>query len=530
MIPGKPFWMWLLLPAAFAAALGNAADPKNQAAANQPTLVVFDFESPFDNGKLGRKVTEMFRGHAFKRGEFVMLDRISREQVMEAASNPRFNSESAPREVAKRATEFFDAQIAIYGRVERIHADEYVTHVRILDLRRNRNIPVLQDSYTTAFHALQVAVDKSLDEFLRATRDEKPDPLADDSWQERKNLCRNGGFELGDGDPENWERVDGLCTFWIDDPFGDSKVITIDTDVNLDQYEAWLKRFQNGAPASAAPKKTPTRPPKYDTVGGITGAHLYSDPIPIRQGIAYRCDLLLRGPGGNTKCFVKGYAPFVDQRTGEIDHREVYRAQMNISCKTNGDEWEHFAMVFHPSQPFLLLTIRSEFDGGKLGDKLRRLVAQELKAQQIMPMIDSDEAVKRIKHKQVGHLIKYDESKYRIAKVVYNLFKRATVVWGDIVKDGAAYKVRYRLLDVRHQTATTKDIWRTAKTSPDTLEKTSKEIVKGIIGNCRLVAFLRVKLDAYWPPGVYYFDNVWITEEPPGTKTEGETGREAIAE
>ena len=557
------FWIaWLLIVALFGAGASAAKQNENvpqpagqgdgSAGEALPLLVVFDFESTFDNDKLGRKAAEMFRGHAFRSGEFTMLDPVTREEVAAAVAAPPFNLQTSPVEAAEIAAKFLDAQIAIWGRVERLRPDEYLLHVRILDRRDDPAALALQKSYTSTYHGIQVSVDKVLDEFLGTRRQVKKEPLDDDSWLERRNLCANGGFEVGDLSPARWERVDGLCTFWVDSPDGDGKCIMIDTDVNLDQYERWLRRFKKGAPASKAPTKTPTVPPKYDTVGGITGAHLYSDPIPIRQGVAYRADLFLRGPNGNAKCFVKGYSPFYPRNAksakegagpaaegvpnagnpstrpagkpstrpaGKPEYREVYRAQINLKCETDGAEWEHFAMIFHPSQPFLMLTIRSDFDGGRSGEKLRKLLDRGLRAQGIVPMIDSDEAVKRIRQKNVAHLITYDASKYQVAKVVHNLFGRAAVVWGNIVKKGAGYETRIRMLDVRHATATTKDLWAPPlKTSLDGLETTSSEILKTILRNARLVAYLRVKLDAYWPPGTYYFDNVWITEEPAGKK------------
>src|SRR5262245_66557483 len=86
----------------------------------------------------------------------------------------------------------------------------------------------------------------------------------------RKNLVPNGDFEKGKDSPEGWQQVDGLTTFWVDDPGKKrGKVIKFDTDVLQSQgYEWWLK-IAKGARAKDAPKKKPTTPPKYDTLAGL---------------------------------------------------------------------------------------------------------------------------------------------------------------------------------------------------------------------------------------------------------------------
>ena len=106
--------------------------------------------------------------------------------------------------------------------------------------------------------------------------------------KEAKNLCPNGDFEKGKDSPEGWQQVDGLTTFWVDDPGKKrGKVIKFDTDVLQSQgYEWWLK-IAKGGKAKDAPKKKPTTPPKYDTLAGLDGVWYWSDFIEIKKGQQY---------------------------------------------------------------------------------------------------------------------------------------------------------------------------------------------------------------------------------------------------
>ena len=128
---------------------------------------------------------------------------------------------------------------------------------------------------------------------------------------ETENLIRNGDFsepnEKGDG-PKYWQRPDGLVMTWMACPEDEDrgKVIRLDTDVNQSQaYRWWVKRYIEGAELDEAPEKEPTRPPKYNTIGGLDGAFYWSDYIPVEKGGAYRVYVDARG--GKAKVFIRGY-------------------------------------------------------------------------------------------------------------------------------------------------------------------------------------------------------------------------------
>jgi hypothetical protein len=119
----------------------------------------------------------------------------------------------------------------------------------------------------------------------------KPSPIAS-----LGNLVPNGDFEKGTDTPESWQRVDGLTTFWINDPDGKrGKIIKVDTDVLQSQAYDWWVKIAKGAKAKDAPKKKPTVEPKYDTLAGLDGVWFWSDFIPIKKGQAYWLTIDVKG-------------------------------------------------------------------------------------------------------------------------------------------------------------------------------------------------------------------------------------------
>lgn len=514
---GRRLAMQVAAPLMFLLAMTAGAQ---HAALQRPVLAVFDFESDWDEGARGRQVAEMFRGDARRSDEFVQYDLPSFRELL-AGTDP-VTLDTPPGEVATIARERIEADVAIWGRVERLAKDSYRLRVKILDLRENAETPALDRTYDSTLHGLSVSVDRALAAFLKKEPQPERDLAAETAWRDRKNLVKNGGFELGDSFPDGWERVDGLATFWVDDGSGQGKCAMMDTMVLKEQYEAWRKAFEAGAAADEAPEKVPPKPPYYDTIGGTIGAHLYSDPIPVTQGQAYRVDLEYRGKPGETKVFVKGYAPFYGA-DGSVAHRETYRSQINLYPETDGEEWEHAARIIHPTQPFHLLIIRSEFDKNDTGRTLRGLLAEEIALQGIHPISRISE-VDHALGEDAGALT-FEASKYPVAQLVQNRLGRGVIVWGDVQQNDQGLEVRLRSLDVRED-AVTKDWWTKKTVKADELEEAAKALAREIVVNARPVVFLRVKLDAYWPAGRYFFDDVWITEEPssdPAAPTDGHT-------
>ena len=167
-------------------------------------------------------------------------------------------------------------------------------------------------------------------------------------------LVKNGGFEEGltnASSPIGWDRVDGLTSFWIVDPVdpkGHGHVLRMDTDV----YEREWKRRQDEMakdPASPPWPKTPVpERDQYATVGGNHGVSVYSDPMPVEPGRAYRLRLAFRTDleSAIAKVWVRGYGTLATSRGPEP--RRLYDALVTVRMGSPG--WKSHTMVFHPTK------------------------------------------------------------------------------------------------------------------------------------------------------------------------------------
>ena len=113
-----------------------------------------------------------------------------------------------------------------------------------------------------------------------------------------ENLLPNGDFNEGEITPHHWQTIDGLSTFWVDDPDPKrGKVLKFDTDVQQAQAYVWWKNISEGTSPLGAPKKLPTVEPKYDTLAGLDGVWFWSDAIPVEKGAEYWLTLDAKGAG-----------------------------------------------------------------------------------------------------------------------------------------------------------------------------------------------------------------------------------------
>ncbi|NQU10263.1 hypothetical protein HQ590_05710 [bacterium] len=111
------------------------------------------------------------------------------------------------------------------------------------------------------------------------------------------NLLTNSDFERGHGTPEGWQTIDGLTTFWVDDPDSQhGKVLKVDTDVDQTQAYQWWSKIRAGAAPQDAPVKTPNTGSKEGTLAGLDGVWFYSDPVPVEPGKAYWLTIDVKGP------------------------------------------------------------------------------------------------------------------------------------------------------------------------------------------------------------------------------------------
>ncbi len=159
-----------------------------------------------------------------------------------------------------------------------------------------------------------------------------------------RNLVGNGAFD--EGTPRatkipGWTEVDGLTTFFTTTP-SRGRVLKIDTDVLLEEANARWKEME--LPLEERPKasrKGPTQPPKYDTVGGTTGAKIYSDYIRVESNMRYRLKVDVKSDAPTVMIFIKGYAKF------QGGFRKYYQCYKNIVNPEPG--WHTYERTFNPT-------------------------------------------------------------------------------------------------------------------------------------------------------------------------------------
>jgi len=331
-------WAMFLLAASAMGAESQASAP-----ARERVLAVFDFATPKGQEDLGKKTAFQFTQKLKRTGRFTLVDSLSIEGIL------RQNKFDPYEATAEKAAEFIrekiSADLAVFGRAEQ-RGQAVSLKFRVLEITPagfevladvDRQLPHFRD--TTEF--IQVTV--------WALSGEEPPKKLVAAKELSGNLVANGDFEKAGpgGAPEGWGPIDNLTTFWVDGGGGHGKVLRVDTDVNLDQWQKWRAELAAGAKNSDAPGKTPTTPPKYDTVAGNNGMHFFGPMIAVKPGAAYQIDFDAKGiwaePIFFAKVFVKGYADVGGQ------DREVWNMFKALRFKTAGREWEHLSRTFHPS-------------------------------------------------------------------------------------------------------------------------------------------------------------------------------------
>jgi hypothetical protein len=161
---------------------------------------------------------------------------------------------------------------------------------------------------------------------------------------EERNLVGNGAFEEGAAGATKvpgWTEVDGLTTFFVSEP-GRGRVLLIDTDVNLSEAnERWKEMEKPAAERPPAKPKGETHEPKYDTVGGTTGAKIYSDYFRVEPGMRYRLRVDVKSDTPTVMIFVKGYAKF------QGGFRKFYQCYKNVVKPEPG--WHTYERTFNPT-------------------------------------------------------------------------------------------------------------------------------------------------------------------------------------
>ena len=155
-----------------------------------------------------------------------------------------------------------------------------------------------------------------------------------------ENILPNGDFKLGRETADNWEKPDGLVSFWVDDPVR-GRVLKMDSRPDRFQASAWketLKKNPNAVPpAPVYPKDI------YQAIGGNEGVMLDSGLIPVKPGQNYKLSVDYRG-AGKPFIWIKGFMPHPRRKT-DVDG---YQTRLEPGTPSE-KEWQTFAIGFNPT-------------------------------------------------------------------------------------------------------------------------------------------------------------------------------------
>ena len=155
-----------------------------------------------------------------------------------------------------------------------------------------------------------------------------------------QEIMTNGNFEKVDATdparPAGWDRVDGLGVQWTSSP-GDShgRAIRMNTSLSEQTMQAqWVKTGLTNI--WSIPK------PERNSIAKTYGLSLYSAPMPVKLGQAYRITFDFKGPSGGAKVWVRGYGMFQGERRR--------RWETYVACHAKGDGWTTCSQIFHPTK------------------------------------------------------------------------------------------------------------------------------------------------------------------------------------
>lgn len=352
--------LMLLLFAPWALIAGEAEG--GTPTAPPPYLVVLDFASDFDKGKMGRKVGEMARFKSARRRLFSVDAEIEWDERRNLMPSPALDEIDAAA-VGAQAKEALGCDILLWGRLERPHKDEekvvhqhegyktiqrtdkatrLVVHVRAIDCRRDP--PALVVSKTLDL-ANEYALTQEIDNLLSSLAgvDSLEEIAAADPANRMvaygPNLIPGGSMDdLVEGPPgRDWHKAFPGWHFPVKEGIAyevseiEMLMVTEDGDtIGRATLEGCLKYALTPA------------------VAGGPGLFCYTPYVPIEPETYYQASFRVNTEGPAVIMFVKGYRDLpVKGIEGMKTHRqEVFKHQKRFYGKKG--EWGTLT-----TQPFL---------------------------------------------------------------------------------------------------------------------------------------------------------------------------------
>ena len=315
-------------------------------------VIPFDFVSKWDNGRYGQIVGEMVWKKLDRQKGFIIPESVHNVRDLCSSHNIRLTPDTPLDKVKEVLRKDFDAQIGIWGSVERAPGTDgeiYDLSVRCVDFS-GPEPAVIYEKTAVRTNSVSEIPELYLKEMFDKLYNRQPggppaiDPGAEERWKTGPNLVA-GDFETGvRGVPKGWEPVGGQQR----EPLG-----------NLVKWTTEAGNPQNHVIRFTFPA----------IVGDNEGVMYYSDPFPVQEGATYRFQCRWRSNGPTVKVFIKCYdemaseyrqektatspASTPDPVTGSLNspgqRREVYRSQENLKGPKN--TWNVHTEDFTPKHP-----------------------------------------------------------------------------------------------------------------------------------------------------------------------------------
>jgi hypothetical protein len=264
------------------------------AAETKKVVIPFDFVSKFDQGRYGRTVGEMIWKRLEREGGFILPETMLDVRETCQTNNLHPSPELTPDEMKKIVRKDFDAQIGIFGSVERVAGqqfDAYDLRIICLDFTAYPEPKVIYQCNARTKSVSEIP-DVYVAQLLDALYGRKPippppvDPVAEKSWKQNPSLIA-GDFQRGArGVPAGWAPgwEAGEVNQW--EPVG--------------KTVRWAT--EDGNPTNRLIRFTLSQ-----NLGDTTGAAYYSEFFPVQEGAKYRFQCRWRSDGPQVKVFVKCY-------------------------------------------------------------------------------------------------------------------------------------------------------------------------------------------------------------------------------
>jgi hypothetical protein len=308
------------------------ADPARRqytTARRQKVVIPFDFVSQFDEGRYGQMVGDQIWKKLEREGGFIIPDSMFDVRDLCAAKGCKITPTSSLDEVAEVVRRDFDADVGIWGSVERAPGAEWEIYdlvIKCVDFSQPE--PKVVYEVTARTNSVSEIPHLYVKQMLDKLYDRKPggpppvDQLAEENWKNNPNLVEGGDFQKGAGGvPLGWESAGGQFR----EPLGG--------------LVKWIP--ENGNGYNKVIRFT------FDKgVGDGYGVMYYSKPFPVEEGAKYRFQCRWRSNGPNVKVFIKCYDQMASEYTPDATPvpsarrgsyvpessqlRECYRSQQNL--------------------------------------------------------------------------------------------------------------------------------------------------------------------------------------------------------